>query len=546
MVFEGSYDDLLASETSLTADYLTQRRMIPLPVRYRPPIRGRTLEIRGARANNLKGIDVSIPLGRLVCVTGVSGSGKSSLVDEVITRNIRRLKASPLATLTDCDEIQGIDRVPEVILVDQSPLGTTPRSNPVTYMKAFDPIRRLFAGVDLARFRGYTASTFSFNVEGGRCESCRGEGFEKIEMQFLSDVYATCSECGGARYRQEVLEVTYRNKNIHDVLGLTIAEAMKFFGDQPEIVRGLRPLARVGLNYLRLGQPVTTLSGGESQRLKLASHIVRATKTGTLFIFDEPTTGLHFHDIRRLLSALQELIDQGHSVVVIEHNPEVVKCADHIIDLGPEGGDGGGEVVATGTPDAVAAVERSHTGRYLKDHLRPSSSRFTPTLAKTRPRRTPAARSNGNGAIRIVGAREHNLKDIDVDIPRDRLVVVTGLSGSGKSSLAFDIIYADGQRRYIDSLSAYGAPVHEDHGAAQRGRAGGHPSHRGHRAAPEPGRPELHRGDGHRALPLPAPAVLQGGASSTAPSAAAPSPRSPAAASSTGWGASTAARTSPC
>ena len=455
VVFAGSYDDLLASETSLTADYLTQRKAIPLPVRYRPPIRGRTLEIRGARANNLKGIDVSIPLGRLVCVTGVSGSGKSSLVDEVIARNVRRLKASPLATLTDCDEIRGIDRIPEVILVDQSPLGTTPRSNPVTYMKAFDPIRRLFAGVDLSRFRGYTASTFSFNVEGGRCESCRGEGFEKIEMQFLSDVYATCSECGGARYRQEVLEATYRNRNIHDVLGLTVAEAMKFFGDQPEIVRGLRPLARVGLDYLRLGQPVTTLSGGESQRLKLASHIVRATKTGTLFIFDEPTTGLHFHDIRRLLSALQELIDQGHSVMVIEHNPEVIKCADHIIDLGPEGGDGGGEVVATGTPDAVAAVERSHTGRYLKDHLRPSSSRFTPTLAKTPPRRTPAARSNGHAAIRIVGAKEHNLKDIDVDIPRDRLVVVTGLSGSGKSSLAFDIIYADGQRRYIDSLSAY-------------------------------------------------------------------------------------------
>ena len=466
VVFAGPYDELLASETSLTADYLTQRKVIPLPVRYRPRITGRTLDIRGARANNLKHIDVSIPLGRLVCVTGVSGSGKSSLVDEVIARNIRRLKASPLATLTDCDEIRGVDRVPEVILVDQSPLGTTPRSNPVTYMKAFDPIRRLFAGVDLSRFRGYTASTFSFNVEGGRCESCRGEGFEKIEMQFLSDVYATCSECGGARYRQEVLEVTYRHKSIHDVLGLTIAEAMKFFGDQPEIVRGLRPLARVGLDYLRLGQPVTTLSGGESQRLKLASHIVRATKTGTLFIFDEPTTGLHFHDIRRLLSALQELIDQGHSVMVIEHNPEVIKCADHIIDLGPEGGDGGGEVVATGTPAEVAAVERSHTGRYLKDHLRPSASRFTPALAKAR----PAARSNGPGpngtrsngkaangaaAIQIVGAKEHNLKDIDVDIPRDRLVVVTGLSGSGKSSLAFDIIYADGQRRYIDSLSAY-------------------------------------------------------------------------------------------
>ena len=455
VVFAGPYDELLASETSLTADYLTQRKSIPLPVRYRPRIAGRTLDIRGARANNLKRIDVSIPLGRLVCVTGVSGSGKSSLVDEVIARNITRLKASPLATVTDCDEIRGVDRIPEVILVDQSPLGTTPRSNPVTYMKAFDPIRRLFAGVDLSRFRGYTASTFSFNVEGGRCESCRGEGFEKIEMQFLSDVYATCSECGGARYRQEVLEVTYRNRNIHDVLGLTIAEAVKFFGDQPEIVRGLRPLARVGLDYLRLGQPVTTLSGGESQRLKLASHIVRATRTGTLFIFDEPTTGLHFHDIRRLLSALQELIDQGHSVVVIEHNPEVVKCADHIIDLGPEGGDGGGEVVATGTPAEVAATKRSHTGRYLKEHLAPSKARFAPALAKAPPRAAPTVHSNGNGAIQIVGAKEHNLKDIDVDIPRDRLVVVTGLSGSGKSSLAFDIIYADGQRRYIDSLSAY-------------------------------------------------------------------------------------------
>ncbi len=455
VVFAGSYGELLTSESSLTADYLTQRKVIPLPSRYRPPILGRNIEIFGARANNLKQIDVNIPLGRLVCVTGVSGSGKSSLVDEVIARNIRRLKASPLATLTDCDEIRGVDRVPEVILVDQSPLGSTPRSNPVTYMKAFDPIRRLFAGVDLARFRGFTASTFSFNVEGGRCESCRGEGFEKIEMQFLSDVYATCSECGGSRYRQEVLEVTYRNRNIHDVLDLTITEAMKFFGDQPEIVRGLRPLARVGLEYLRLGQPVTTLSGGESQRLKLASHIARATKTGTLFIFDEPTTGLHFHDIRQLLSALQELIDQGHSVMVIEHNPEVIKCADHIIDLGPEGGDGGGDVVATGTPVEVAEVERSHTGRYLKKHLNTSPSRFNPTLPKARPRRTSSAPSNGSGAIQVVGAREHNLKGINVDIPRDRLVVVTGLSGSGKSSLAFDIIYADGQRRYIDSLSAY-------------------------------------------------------------------------------------------
>ena len=455
VVFAGPYDALLETETSLTADYLAQRETIPLPARYRPRIPGRTLEVRGARAHNLKDIDVSIPLGRLVCVTGVSGSGKSSLVDDVIARNLQRRKVSPLAALTDCDEIRGMERVPEVILVDQSPLGATPRSNPVTYMKAFDPVRHLFAGLELSRFRRYTPSTFSFNVEGGRCESCRGEGFEKVEMQFLSDVFATCSECRGARYRREVLEVAYRGRNIRDVLGLTVAEAMKFFADRPEVLPGLRPLARVGLDYLRLGQPVTTLSGGESQRLKLASHMARSTRTGALFIFDEPTTGLHFHDVRRLLAALQELVEQGHSVMVIEHNIEVVKCADHVIDLGPEGGERGGEVVAAGTPAKVAAAARSHTGRYLKEHLRWSSDRFAPTLAKTRPRPSPAAQADGQGAIRIVGAKEHNLKDVRVDIPRDRLVVVTGLSGSGKSSLAFDIIYADGQRRYIDSLSAY-------------------------------------------------------------------------------------------
>ncbi len=455
VVFAGPYDSLLESENSLTADYLAQRETIPLPARYRPRIPGRTLDVRGARAHNLKDIDVSIPLGRLVCVTGVSGSGKSSLVDDVIARNVQRRKVSPLAALTDCDEIRGMERVPEVVLVDQSPLGATPRSNPVTYMKAFDPVRHLFAGLDLSRFRRYTPSTFSFNVEGGRCESCRGEGFEKVEMQFLSDVFATCSECRGARYRREVLEVAYRGRNIRDVLGLTVAEAMKFFADRPEILPGLRPLARVGLDYLRLGQPVTTLSGGESQRLKLASHMARSRKTGALFIFDEPTTGLHFHDVRRLLAALQELVEQGHSVMVIEHNIEVVKCADHVIDLGPEGGERGGEVVAAGTPAKVAATARSHTGRYLKEHLRRSSDRFAPTLAKTRPRPARAAQADGQGAIRIVGAKEHNLKDVRVDIPRDRLVVVTGLSGSGKSSLAFDIIYADGQRRYIDSLSAY-------------------------------------------------------------------------------------------
>jgi len=455
VIYAGSYEGLLESETSLTAAYLTCRKEIPLPTYHRRILPERSLKVFGAHANNLKHLDVSIPLGLLVCITGVSGSGKSTLVDEVIYQNVQRLKASFAAKLVGCEKILGVEKISDVIMVDQSPLGTTPRSNPVTYMKAFDPIRRLFASTDMAKFRGYTASTFSFNVEGGRCDSCRGEGFEKVEMQFLSDVYTPCSECQGARYRQEVLEVTYRDRNIRDVLNLTIADALTFFSAEPEVLRGIRPLERVGLEYLRLGQPVTTLSGGESQRLKLAAHIVRARKSGTLFIFDEPTTGLHFHDIQRLLWALQELIDQGHSVVLIEHNTEVIKCVDHIIDLGPEGGEGGGQVVAAGTPEEVAAAPESHTGRYLKAHLEPSAAVFTPTLEKTTPGDQRAGSLNGDNAIQIVGAKEHNLKNIDIDVPRDRFVVVTGLSGSGKSSLAFDIIYAEGQRRYIDSLSAY-------------------------------------------------------------------------------------------
>ncbi|MGH7830375.1 MAG: excinuclease ABC subunit UvrA, partial [Candidatus Binatia bacterium] len=349
-----------------------------------------------------------------------------------------------------------MDKISDVILVDQSPIGTTPRSNPATYMKIFDTIRRLFAAADISRLRGYTPSTFSFNVEGGRCETCRGEGFEKIEMQFLSDVYTSCSECKGNRFREEVLEVTYRGRNIRQILDLTVAEAMEFFRDFPEIPYGLRPLHKVGLDYIRLGQPLTTLSGGESQRLKLAAHMAKAKKSGTLFIFDEPTTGLHFHDIDRLLWALNELIDQGHSVVVIEHNMEVIKCADHIIDLGPEGGDAGGEIVVVGTPDEIAQVEASHTGRYLKPYLqRDAASPFTPVLEKSSRVQEFKESSNGDHAISIVGAKEHNLKNISLEIPRDRFVVITGLSGSGKSSLAFDIIYAEGQRRYIDSLSAY-------------------------------------------------------------------------------------------
>jgi excinuclease ABC subunit A len=454
IMFAGAYRDLLKDENSLTAAYLSQRKSIPIPARTRKPLLQRAVKIKGARANNLKNLDVEIPLGMLVCITGVSGSGKSSLVDEVLSRNLKKLKEAPSANVTDCDRIDGIDKISEVVLVDQSPVGTTPRSNPATYMKAFDGIRRIFAGADLARLRGYSPSTFSFNVEGGRCETCRGEGFEKVEMQFLSDVYTSCPECHGSRYREEVLEVAYRGRNIRQVLDLTVSEALEFFKDVAEIKDGIEPLSAVGLEYVRLGQPLTTLSGGESQRLKLAAHMARAKKAGTLFIFDEPTTGLHFHDIERLLWAFNQLIDQGHSVVVIEHNLEVIKCADHIIDLGPEGGDRGGEIVATGTPAEIASVARSHTGVFLGPYLKGTGAPFAPVLENVAAQHAVPASVDAN-AIAIVGAKEHNLKNISLNIPRDRFVVFTGLSGSGKSSLAFDIIYAEGQRRYIDSLSAY-------------------------------------------------------------------------------------------
>jgi excinuclease ABC subunit A len=456
IVFAGPYEDLLKNRDSLTAAYLTQRKAIPFPSSHRRPIPRRTIKVFGAKANNLKGIDVEIPLGLFVCITGVSGSGKSSLVEECLHRNLKKLKESPATAVVQCSRVEGVDKISDIVLVDQSPVGTTPRSNPATYMKVFDPIRRLFAATDLARLRGYTPSTFSFNVEGGRCETCRGEGFEKVEMQFLSDVYTSCPECQGSRFREEILEVTYRGRSIRQILDLTVAEAMEFFVDSAEIRNGLGVLRSVGLDYIRLGQPLTTLSGGESQRLKLAAHMAKAKKAGTLFIFDEPTTGLHFHDIERLLWAFNELIEQGHSIVVIEHNMEVIKCADHIIDLGPEGGEGGGRIVALGTPERIVQVKESHTGRYLKPYLEKNlPSPFSPTLEKRlRVQELKGSREDGN-AITIVGAKEHNLKNINLDIPRDRFVVITGLSGSGKSSLAFDIIYAEGQRRYVDSLSTY-------------------------------------------------------------------------------------------
>jgi excinuclease ABC subunit A len=452
VVFAGPYDRLLEQRRSATAQFLAGRRRIPLPAKRRKPIRNLVLVVHGARENNLRNVAVEIPLSRFVCITGVSGSGKSTLVESILYRGLKKYLGEFVGVPGAHDSIEGANRISEVILVDQSPLGTTRRGNPVTYLKAFDPIRELFAGTPLARLRGFNAATFSFNVAGGRCEACNGEGFEKVEMQFLSDVYVTCPVCDGARFRGEVLEVAYRGKNIREVLDLTADEAVEFFESYPEVKRRLQPLIDVGLGYLRLGQPLSTLSGGESQRLKLAAAMGKETKAHTLFLFDEPTIGLHFADVERLLQALQGLVDRGHSVVVIEHNMEVAKCADYIIDLGPEGGDEGGTIVAAGTPEEVAASSESRTARYLRAVLE-QPSRLEPTLERLP--MVAEASANGRGLMRIIGAKEHNLQNLSLDLPRDRFIVITGLSGSGKSTLAFDILYAEGQRRYLDSLSTY-------------------------------------------------------------------------------------------
>jgi excinuclease ABC subunit A len=373
VVFAGPAAGLTGARGSLTADYLTGRRTIPYP-RRRRRVAGLAVGIRGATANNLRNVDVDVPLGCFVAVTGVSGSGKSTLVEDVLYRGLKKRRGEPVGIPGACRAIEGAERLAEVVLVDQGAIGSTPRANPVTYLRAFDGIRGSFARTEEARLRGYTAATFSFNVPGGRCETCAGEGFEKIEMQFLSDVYVPCAECAGARFRPEVLEVRWRGRSIRDVLDLTVAEAIVLFAEVPDVGARLRPLADVGLDYLRLGQPLSTLSGGEAQRVKLAAHLGRESKAHTLFIFDEPTTGLHLADIERLLGCFARLVERGHSLLVIEHNLEVVKCADWVIDLGPEGGDGGGEVVAVGTPEQIAANPRSVTGKYLAASAREAVS----------------------------------------------------------------------------------------------------------------------------------------------------------------------------
>ncbi|TME86680.1 MAG: excinuclease ABC subunit UvrA [Chloroflexi bacterium] len=368
VVAEGPLEAILREPRSLTGAYLSGRRRIPMPA-HRRSAKGDALVVRGAREHNLKNIDVRIPLGVFVSITGVSGSGKSTLVNEVLYRRlaqvINRAKERPGAH----DKIEGIQHIDKVIDIDQSPIGRTPRSNPATYTGLFTPIRDLFAAVPEARLRGYSAGRFSFNVKGGRCEACAGDGIIKIEMQFLPDVYVPCEVCGGKRYNREALEIRYKGKTIADVLEMTVEEGLAFFTNVPACEAKLRTLNDVGLGYIHLGQPATTLSGGEAQRIKLSTELSRRATGRTLYILDEPTTGLHFADVERLLDVLHRLVDAGNTVVVIEHNLDVVKTADWIIDLGPEGGKAGGEVIAEGTPEAVARSRRSFTGRYLRELL---------------------------------------------------------------------------------------------------------------------------------------------------------------------------------
>ena len=491
LVFNGTLDQLLFRKNSLTGAYLSGRKTIPVPKKRRRSTS--SIKITGAREHNLKNIDVDLPLGVFTCVTGVSGSGKSTLIHDVLYRNL--LIAKGQATDQEagaCKSVSGAHRIGEVVMVDQSSLARTPRSTPILYLGLYDRVRELFAAQPEAMSQGLTASAFSFNSGSGRCERCSGTGFEKIEMQFLSDLYVRCAECEGKRFQTHVLKIKLHGKSIHDVLELTVSQAIQFFaqiGEEKTLSDPLDVLDEVGLGYLRLGQPLNTLSGGESQRLKLVRHLAESKTAadvegngdgarGNLFIFDEPTTGLHFDDVAMLLQVFQRLVERGNSIIVIEHNLEVIKSADWIVDLGPEAGDDGGEVVGVGTPEQIAKIDNSHTGRFLRNVIpsgkaspartegpRKSARKFERSFACAQDdseefaraaETAPRFRINGtNGAIGIHGAREHNLKNIDVTIPRDQMVVITGLSGSGKSTLAFDILFAEGQRRFLDSMSPY-------------------------------------------------------------------------------------------
>ena len=369
VIAAGTPEEVMANPNSITADYLTGRKSVPVPAERRKGHKGQFVEIVGARSNNLQDVSTKIPLGTFTCITGVSGGGKSTLVIETLYKALARRLNGAREHPAEHDAINGIEHLDKVIDIDQSPIGRTPRSNPATYTGAFTPIRDWFSGLPEAKARGYGPGRFSFNVKGGRCEACQGDGVLKIEMHFLPDVYVTCDVCHGKRYNRETLEILYRDKSIADVLDMTVEEGAEFFKAVPSIRDKMQTLERVGLGYIHVGQAATTLSGGEAQRVKLAKELSRRATGRTLYILDEPTTGLHFEDVRKLLEVLHALVDQGNTVVVIEHNLEVIKTADWIIDLGPEGGTGGGEIVAEGPPERVVEEERSYTGRYLAPYL---------------------------------------------------------------------------------------------------------------------------------------------------------------------------------
>ncbi len=467
VVASGTYDEIVGNAESLTGQYLTGTRRIEIPATRRPG-NGKVLRVVGARHHNLKNITVEFPLGCFLCITGVSGSGKSSLVNDILRTRLIQANGGRKPpgeddpeeengngkSVGDHDAIEGTEHLDKVIDIDQSPIGRTPRSNPATYIKVFDEIRSLFSDLPEAKVRGYQPGRFSFNKPGGRCEACEGNGSNRLEMDFLADVWVTCPVCDGRRFNRETLQVRFKGKSIRDVLEMDVQEAVVHFENVPRIRAMLQTLHDVGLDYIKLGQPAPTLSGGEAQRVKLAKELCRCATGRTLYILDEPTTGLHFDDIHKLLQVLHGFAEAGNTVLVIEHNLDVIKTADWVIDLGPEGGSGGGEIVCAGTPEEVAACAESYTGQALQKVL---STQY-PVLSTRKTNGKKRSRAASPAAIThliVEGAQQHNLKNVTVELPREQMTVCCGPSGSGKSSLALDTIYAEGQRRYIESLSAY-------------------------------------------------------------------------------------------
>ncbi|MDE7234311.1 MAG: ATP-binding cassette domain-containing protein, partial [Ruminiclostridium sp.] len=386
IVCAGTAEEIMACEASMTGQYLSGRRFIPVPAERRMPD-GRWLTVRGAAENNLKNIDVSFPLGLFTCVTGVSGSGKSSLVNEILYKELAARLNRAKTKAGNFREIEGVDYLDKIIAIDQAPIGRTPRSNPATYTGLFTDIRDLFASTNDAKMRGYGTGRFSFNVKGGRCEACQGDGIIKIEMHFLPDIFVPCEVCKGHRYNRETLEVKYKGKSIYDVLEMTVEEGLSFFSNLPKLARRLQTLYDVGLGYVKIGQPATTLSGGEAQRVKLAAELSKRPTGRTVYILDEPTTGLHTADVHKLIEVLRKLSADGNTIIVIEHNLDVIKTADYIIDLGPEGGSGGGTVIAQGTPEEICECEASYTGRYRKKMLLQAKHASTDSAPKKRGRR---------------------------------------------------------------------------------------------------------------------------------------------------------------